>query len=107
MSDYFLNSFFSKKFITSGSSLDPGFSNNGSKKLRAGDDTSEREKCKSDLICKDNDGQAPSIITIILMTGNLEAYYTDRKEYRKTISGKYGKNLFEFLGGDASFTRQD
>ena len=41
------------------------------------------------------------------MTGNLEAYYTDRKEYRKKISGKYGKNLFEFLGGDASFTRQD
>ena len=28
---------------------------------------------------------APSIITIILMTGNLEAYHTDRKEYRKNI----------------------
>ena len=48
----FLNYFFPKKFITRGSSLDPGFSNNGSKKLRAGDDTSEREKRKSDLICK-------------------------------------------------------
>ena len=49
--------FFSQKFISSGSSLNPEYSNNGSKKLRAGDDTSEREKCKSDLICKDNDGQ--------------------------------------------------
>ena len=29
--------------------------------------------------------RAPSIITIILMTGNLEAYNTDRKEYRKNI----------------------
>ena len=96
MSDYFLNSFFSKKFITSGSSLDPGFSNNGSKKLRAGDDTSEREKCKSDLICKDNDGQVPSIITIILMTGNLEAYYTDRKEYRKKYLGNMAKTYLNF-----------
>ena len=52
MSDYFSKLFFSQKFITRGSSLDPGFSNNGSKKLRAGDDTSEREKRKSDLICK-------------------------------------------------------
>lgn len=57
MSDYFSKLLFSQKFITSGSSLDPGFSNNGSKKLRAGDDTSEREKRKSDLIRKDNDGQ--------------------------------------------------
>ena len=29
--------------------------------------------------------RAPSNLTIILMTGNLEAYYTDRKEYRKNI----------------------
>ena len=57
MSDYFSILLFSQKFITSGSSLDPGFSNNISKKLRAGDDTSEREKRKSDLLCKDNDGQ--------------------------------------------------
>ena len=41
MSDYFSKLLFSQKFITSGSSLDPGFSNNGSKKLRAGDDTSD------------------------------------------------------------------
>ena len=51
--------------------------------------------------------RVPSNLTIILMTSNLKAFYTDRKELKKYISGKYGKNLFEFLRGDASFTRQD
>ena len=68
----FQNYFFSQKIITSGSSLDPGFSNNGSKKLRAGDDTSEREKRKSDLICKDNDGQ-----------GSFQSYnHSDDRQFR-------------------------
>lgn len=52
----FLNYFSSQKFIITGSSLDPGLNKNGSKKLRAGDDTSKREKCKSDSICKPGSG---------------------------------------------------
>lgn len=75
MSDYFSKLFFPQKFITSGSSLDPGFSNNGSKKLRAGDETSEREKRKSDLICKDNDGQ-----------GSFQSYnHSDDRQFRSLL----------------------
>ena len=85
MSDYFSKLLFSQKFITSGSSLDPGFSNNGSKKLRAGDDTSEREKRKSDLICKDNDGQGPFQSSNHSDDRQFRSYYTDLKEYRKNI----------------------
>ena len=40
--------------------------------------------------------RAPSIITIILMTGNLEAYYTDRKEYRKKYLGNMAKTYLNF-----------
>lgn len=50
--------------------------------------------------------RAPSNLPIILMTGNLEVTTQTSKNTEK-IFGKYGKNLLEFLGGDASFTRQD
>ena len=85
MSDYFSKLLFSQKFITSGSSLDTGFSNNGSKKLRAGVRGRSVNLIKYAKITM---VRAPSNLTIILMTGNLEAYNTDRKEYRK-------KNIWE------------
>ena len=40
--------------------------------------------------------RAPSNLTIILMTGNLEAYYTDRKEYRKKYLGNMAKTYLNF-----------
>lgn len=94
MSDYFSKLLFSQKFITSGSSLDPGFSNNGSKKLEM---TQVRGRSVNLIkYAKITMVRAPSIITIILMTGNLEAYNTDRKEYRKKYLGNMAKTYLNF-----------
>lgn len=61
-------------FSSPGTSRDLGCSNDGSREDGAGDHKNTREKRKSDSVNKDDNGTG--FPTIILMTGNLKAYFT-------------------------------
>ena len=61
-------------FSSPGTSRDLGCSNDGSREDGAGDHKNTREKRKSDSVNKDDSGTGFPII--ILMTGNLKAYFT-------------------------------
>lgn len=61
-------------FSSPGTSRDLGCSNDGGREDGAGAHKNEREKRKSDSGNKDKNGTG--FPTIILMTGNLKAYFT-------------------------------